>query len=240
VTQRSAIEQIEQLAKENDFIKRAYEAAKKAHEGQKRKSGEPYFNHPRAAAEYIAEWGLDETSIASALLHDTAEDTDYSIEKIKRDFGEEVAFIVDGVTKLGKIKYRGIERQVENLRKMILALSQDIRVIMVKLADRLHNMRTLNAVPPQKQKRIALETMEIYAPIAYRLGMQKISGELEDLAFPYLYPKEYRWLIENTKGKYGEREKYIEKVSRSIKNKPVHWLAFSMGSIYKTYKLVYS
>lgn len=203
---------IEKLIKENEMIRKAYEVAKSAHEGQKRKSGEPYFNHPLAAAEYIAEWGLDETSIISALLHDVAEDTDYSIEKIRAEFGEEAAFIVDGVTKLGKIKYRGVERQVENLRKMILALSQDIRVIIVKLADRLHNMKTLNAVPPQKQKRIALETMEIYAPIAYRLGMQKISGELEDLAFPYIYPQEYRWLIENTKGKYEEREKYIERV----------------------------
>jgi GTP diphosphokinase / guanosine-3',5'-bis(diphosphate) 3'-diphosphatase len=183
------------LIKDNETIRKAYDTAKLAHEGQKRKSGEPYFNHPLATAEYIAEWGLDETSIVSALLHDVAEDTDYSIEKIRAEFGEEVAFIVDGVTKLGKIKYRGVERQVENLRKMILALSQDIRVIIVKLADRLHNMKTLDAVPPQKQKRIALETMEIYAPIAYRI-----------------YPKEHRWLIENTKEKYEEREKYIEKV----------------------------
>ncbi len=203
---------IEKLIQESGAVKKAYDVAKAAHEGQKRKSGEPYFIHPLAAAEYIAEWGLDETSIISALLHDVAEDTDYSIEKIKSEFGEEVAFIVDGITKLGKIKYRGVERQVENLRKMILALSQDIRVIIVKLADRLHNMKTLDAVPPQKQKRIALETMEIYAPIAYRLGMQKISGELEDLAFPYIYPREYRWLIENTKEKYEERERYIEKV----------------------------
>lgn len=200
------------LIKDNETIRKAYDTAKLAHEGQKRRSGEPYFNHPLATAEYIAEWGLDETTIVSALLHDVAEDTNYSIDKIKEEFGEEVAFIVDGVTKLGKIKYRGVERQVENLRKMILALSQDIRVIIVKLADRLHNMKTLDAVPPQKQKRIALETMEIYAPIAYRLGMQKISGELEDLAFPYIYPREYRWLIENTKEKYEEREKYIEKV----------------------------
>ncbi len=203
---------IDKLVKENEFIRRAYNVAKKAHENQKRKSGEPYFNHVLAAGEFIAEWGLDQTSIAAALLHDVVEDTGYPLEKIEAEFGKEVAFIVDGVTKLGKIKYRGIERQVENLRKMILALSQDIRVIIVKLADRLHNMRTLSAVPPQKQKRIALETMEIYSPLAYRLGMQRISGELEDLAFPYIYPKEYRWLIDNTKEKYEEREKYINKV----------------------------
>ncbi|MBI3046320.1 MAG: bifunctional (p)ppGpp synthetase/guanosine-3',5'-bis(diphosphate) 3'-pyrophosphohydrolase [Candidatus Harrisonbacteria bacterium] len=203
---------IEKLIQANDFIRRAYNLAKSQHEGQKRNTNEPYFNHVLATAEFIAEWELDQTSIAAALLHDVVEDTNYPLEKIKSEFSEEVAFIVDGVTKLGKIKYRGVERQVENLRKMILALSQDIRVIIVKLADRLHNMRTLNAVPPQKQKRIALETMEIYAPLAYRLGMQKISGELEDLAFPYIYPKEYCWLIEHTKEKYGEREKYIEKV----------------------------
>ncbi len=203
---------IEQIIKENAFIKRAYDLAKKMHEGQKRQNGEPYFNHPLATAEYIAEWGLDQTSIAAALLHDVVEDTDYPLEQIKSEFGEEIAFIVDGITKLGKIKYRGVERQVENLRKMILALSHDIRVVIVKLADRMHNMKTLNAVPPQKQKRIALETMEIYSPLAYRLGMQKISGELEDLAFPYIYPQEYRWLIGNTKEKYEEREKYIEKL----------------------------
>lgn len=203
---------IEELIKTNDFIRRAYDLSKKQHEGQKRNTGEPYFNHVLVTAEFIAQWGLDQTTVAAALLHDVVEDTNYPLEKIKEEFNEDVAFIVDGVTKLGKIKYRGVERQVENLRKMILALSQDIRVVIVKLADRLHNMRTLNAVPPQKQKRIALETMEIYAPLAYRLGMQKISGELEDLAFPYIYPKEYRWLIENTKEKYEEREKYIERV----------------------------
>ncbi|MBI4991813.1 MAG: bifunctional (p)ppGpp synthetase/guanosine-3',5'-bis(diphosphate) 3'-pyrophosphohydrolase [Candidatus Harrisonbacteria bacterium] len=203
---------IQELIKNNDFIRRAYDLAKKQHEGQKRQTGDPYFNHVSQTAEFVAQWGLDQTAIAAALLHDTVEDTGYSLEKIKTEFGEEVSFLVDGVTKLGKIKYRGVERQVENLRKMILALSQDIRVIIVKLADRLHNMQTLNAVPPQKQKRIALETMEIYAPLAYRLGMQKISGELEDLSFPYIYPREYRWLIEHAKEKYEERERYTEKV----------------------------
>ncbi len=203
---------VEKLIKENEFIRKAYNLAEESHRGQKRKSGDPYLNHVLATAELVLEWGLDQTSIAAALLHDVVEDTEYPIEKIKSEFGDEVAFIVEGVTKLGKIKYRGIERQVENLRRMILALSQDIRVIIVKLADRLHNMRTLNALPPQKQKRIALETMEVYAPIAYRLGMQKISGDLEDISFPYIYPREYRWLIEHTKEKYEKREKYLEKV----------------------------
>lgn len=203
---------VENLIKENELIKKAYEVSKSAHQGQKRKSGEPYFTHVLATAELVAEWGLDPVSISSALLHDVVEDTNYPIEKIKKEFGDEVAFIVDGVTKLGKIKYRGVERQVENLRKMIIALSQDIRVIIIKLADRMHNMLTLKALPPQKQKRIALETMEIYSPIAYRLGMQRVSGELEDIAFPYIYPREYRWLIEHTKEKYEEREKYLEKI----------------------------
>ncbi|MEK7463123.1 MAG: RelA/SpoT family protein [Patescibacteria group bacterium] len=209
---------IENLIKENKNIKKAHDLAFKLHQKQKRENGEPYFNHVLTTAETIAEWGLDEDSIIAGLLHDTVEDTDYPLEKIKEEFGEEIAFLVDGVTKLGKIKYRGIERQVENLRKMMIALSQDLRVIIIKLADRLHNMTTLSALPPQKQKRIALETSEIYAPLAYRLGMQWISGELEDLAFPYIYPKEYRWLIENIKEKYDERAAYVEK-AKPILNK---------------------
>jgi GTP diphosphokinase / guanosine-3',5'-bis(diphosphate) 3'-diphosphatase len=210
---------IENLILENERIKKAYNLAEKVHKGQKRKDGEPYFNHVLATAETVAEWELDETSIIAGLLHDSVEDTDYSLEEIKKEFGEEVSFLVDGVTKLGKIKYRGTERQVENLLKMMLALSQDLRVIIIKLADRFHNMRTLSALPPQKQKRIALETSEIYAPLAYRLGMQWISGELEDLAFPYIYPKEYRWLIDNIKEKYEERFSYIDKTKPIIKEK---------------------
>ncbi|MBU6141968.1 RelA/SpoT family protein [Patescibacteria group bacterium] len=207
---------IDELIKTSDVIKRAYALSKKLHESQKRKTGEPYFNHAVATAENIAEWGLDEASIAAGLLHDTVEDTDYSLDQLRKDFGDEIAFLVDGVTKIGKIRYRGVERQVENLRKMILALSQDIRVVIIKLADRLHNMQTLGALPPQKQKRIALETMEIYSPIAYRLGMQRISGELEDLAFPFIYPQEYRWLLSHVKEKYEEREKYTDKVKPVI------------------------
>lgn len=196
----------------NGVAARAFEFAKKAHHGQKRKNGEPYFNHSLAAADYVSEWGMNETTVAAALLHDVAEDTAFTLENIRKEFGEEIKFLVDGVTKLGSIKYRGIEAQVENIRKMILALSQDIRVIIIKLADRLHNMKTLGALPPQKQKRIALETMEIYAPLAYRLGMQKITGELEDLAFPYIYPQEYRWLTNSMKERYEEREAYLKKV----------------------------
>jgi GTP pyrophosphokinase len=205
---------VKEFAEKNptSLIGRAYNLSKHAHANQKRKSGEPYFIHPLSAAQYVADWKLDEQSIAAALLHDVVEDTSYPLSKIREEFGEEVAFLVDGVTKLGRIKYRGIETQVENLRKMILALSEDIRVIIIKLADRLHNMRTLSALPHEKQKRIALETMDIYAPLAYRLGMQHLSGELEDLAFPYIYPQEYKWIIKNVKDRYEERERYLERV----------------------------
>lgn len=207
---------LQEFLKNNPLVKNAYEFAKAAHRGQKRKNGEPYFNHSVATAEAVAEWGLDEATVAAGLLHDVVEDTPHTLDEVKQNFGEEVAFLVDGVTKIGMVRYRGIEGKVENLRKFILYLSQDIRVILVKLADRLHNMKTLYAVHPQKQKRIALETMEIYAPLAYRLGMQKLSGELEDLAFPYIYPEEYKWLIANVKERYEEREKYAQRFKPSI------------------------
>ncbi len=194
------------------LVARAYEFARKAHQGQKRKNGEPYFTHVLAAADSVLEWGLDQETAAAALLHDVVEDTPHTIQELRDNFGEEVAFLVDGVTKIGKVRYRGVEAKVENLRKFILYLSQDMRVILVKLADRLHNMKTLYAVQQQKQKRIALETMEIYAPLAYRLGMQKLSGELEDLAFPYIYPEEHKWLVAHVKERFEERERYAQKL----------------------------
>lgn len=225
----------------SELVKKAYNFAKHAHASQKRKNGEPYVTHCIAAAESIAEWGLDEPTMAAALLHDVIEDTGHSVEEIKKEFGEEVAFLVDGVTKIGKVRYRGIEAKVENLRKFILYLSQDIRVILVKLADRLHNMKTLYALPPHKQKRIALETMDIYAPLAYRLGMQKLSGELEDLAFPYLYPQEYKWLIENVKERFEERERYANKlkpiIEKELKNNEVEMIR--MDSRAKRYTSLY-
>ncbi len=195
----------------------AFNFAQKAHRGQKRKSGEPYFIHSFNTALKVSQWRLDIPSIAAALLHDVAENTKYTIEDIEKEFGEEISFLVDGVTNLGRLKYRGVEKRAENLRKMILAISQDVRVIIIKLADRLHNMRTLAAVPLNKQKRIAMETTEIYAPLAYRLGMQAVAGELEDLAFFYIYPQEYKWLTQNIKEKYEERQQYIEKVKPIIK-----------------------
>ncbi|MEX2032932.1 MAG: RelA/SpoT family protein [Candidatus Colwellbacteria bacterium] len=200
------------LQSKSDLIQGAYAFAEKAHAGQKRKSGDPYFNHCLKTAEELARWKLDETTIAAGLLHDVIENTDYTAEEIEQKFGPEIKRLVEGVTKLGTVKYRGVETQVENLRKLILAMAEDIRVILIKLADRLHNMRTLSALPPTKQKRIALETMEIYAPLAYRLGMQKLSGELEDLSFPYVYPTEYRWLLASVKGRYEKREAFLMKI----------------------------
>mgnify|MGYP001592312588 CR=1 FL=1 len=201
---------------EINLIKRAFDFAEKSHQGQKRKSGEPYFNHVYAAALKITQWRLDVSTIAAALLHDVVE-SGVALDELKKEFGEEVAYLVEGVTKLGNLKYRvPEEQQAENLRKMLLAISQDIRVIIVKLADRLHNMKTLKFLAAPKQKRISLETFEIYAPLAYRLGMTSLAGELEDLAFPFLYPKEYDWLTENIKERYEERQKYLEKVKEAI------------------------
>ncbi len=208
----------------NGLIARAYAFAERAHKGQLRKSGEPYFNHPRATAEILHEWHLDDATIAAGLLHDTVEDTGVPLETVRKEFGDEVAFLVDGVTKLGHIKYRGeqgtaeaaAQSKAENLRKMVLALSEDLRVVFIKLADRLHNMRTLGALPPAKQRRIALETDEIYAPLAYRLGMHNLSGELQDMAFPYLYPQEYRLLLSTSKEHYEERMKYLEEIKPQV------------------------
>ncbi len=205
---------VKELARKESqgVVAKAYAFAMAAHKSQHRKTGEPYFNHSLATADTLHEWHLDEDTIAAGLLHDTVEDTGIPLETIKKEFGEDIAFLVDGVTKLGHIKYRGAEGKAENLRKMILALSRDLRVIFIKLADRLHNMRTLQALPPAKQKRVAMETDEIYAPLAYRLGMHNLSGELEDLAFPFLHPREYRWLLAAAKEQYKERLAYLERM----------------------------
>lgn len=206
------MKKIETLKNESPLVAQAYEFSKRAHESQRRVSGEPYFNHCVATAQNLLDWKLDETTIAAGLLHDVIEDTNISLEEVKEKFGEEIAFLVNGVTRLGKIKYRGREVQAETLRKMVLAMAEDLRVVLIKLADRRHNMQTLKVLPPQKQKRIAQETMEIYSPLAYRLGMQRLSGELEDLAFPHIYPREYRWLLENVADRYEQREKYLRKI----------------------------
>ncbi len=209
---------VKELAKKNPqgAVGRAYALAEKAHAKQKRQNGEPYFKHVLATAEILNKWSLDEQTIIAGLLHDTVEDTGLPLGEIEKKFGEDVAFLVDGITKLGRIKYRGAQTKLENMRKMILALSRDLRVVFIKLADRLHNMRTLGALPPAKQERIAMETDEIYAPLAYRLGMQNVSGELHDLAFPYLHPDEERWLNKIAAPHYEAGEKYLAKVRPAL------------------------
>lgn len=206
----------ERAPEDLELIRRAYDFAEKAHGGQKRKSGEPYIVHPLSVAMRLAEMRLDSATIAAALLHDVCEDTGCTIEEIKKSFGDEIAFIVDGVTKLGRIKYKGTERSAESLRKMFLAIAEDVRIVLLKLVDRLHNMETLQYVAPEKRRRIALETLEIYAPLAYRLGIGELKGKLEDLAFPYVYPQEYAWLMETLKDKFEERRLYVERLKPRV------------------------
>jgi GTP pyrophosphokinase len=197
---------------DKQLIERAFNFAKKAHEGQKRASGDPYFIHAYNTALTLMGWKLDAETIVAGLLHDVAEDTPVGIENIKKEFGENVGFLVDGVTKLGKIKYHGKEDQAENLRKMFLAMAEDIRVVLIKLADRIHNMQTLQHLPPDKQMRIAKETLEIYAPLGYRLGMGELKGMLEDLCFPFVYPDEYKRLVKLLGNKFEETTRYLERV----------------------------
>ena len=197
-----------------DLVQRAYAFAAKAHDGQLRRSGDPYVVHPLGVATTIAELKLDVPSICAGLLHDCVEDTSATTQEITESFGGEIAFLVEGVTKLGKIPWNTKEeRQAENFRKMLLAMARDIRVILIKLADRTDNMRTLDAMPPEKQERIARETMEIYAPLANRLGIQWIKVELEDLSFKYLYPREYDSVAKRVTDYHRERQKYIDEVS---------------------------
>ncbi len=202
------------------LIQRAYEVAEKAHKDQKRVSGEAYIIHPLHVAEILTELHMDEPTIAAALLHDVVEDTTYTGEQMKELFGEEVAMLIDGVTKLGRIKYKSKEEvQLENYRKMFLAMAKDIRVIMIKLADRLHNMRTLKYMRADKQQRIARETIEIYAPLANRLGISNIKWELEDLCLRYLEPETYYDLVENVKQKRKERQAFIDEGIEQIRKK---------------------
>lgn len=195
------------------LIERAYHFSEKAHTGQIRRSGDPYILHPLGVAAILAELQLDLPTIATALLHDTVEDTSVNLADVEKAFGPTVARLVDGVTKISLMKFRNThEKQGENIRKMIVAMGKDVRVVVVKLADRLHNMRTLNHMPPDKQTRIALETLDIYAPLASRLGINSIKVELEDLSFRYAYPEAYYGLVQKVARKKREREKYIEDV----------------------------
>ena len=199
------------------LIERAYLVAAEGHQGQTRVSGEPYINHPLQVAEILAELHLDDETIAAAILHDVVEDTLFTLEEVEDMFGSEIAYLIDGVTKLGKIPFKSKEeQQLETYRKMFLAMAKDIRVIMIKLADRLHNMRTLKYMREDKRQRIARETMEIYAPLANRLGISSIKWELEDLSLRYLEPEIYYDLVENVKQKRKERQNFISEAVRQI------------------------
>lgn len=203
-----------------DLLRLACDFAQNAHKGQKRQTGEPYIEHSFHTAFILAQIKADLSTIIAGLLHDVPEDTEHSIEEVEKDFGKEVADLVRGVTKIGKIKYRGVERYVESLRKMFLSMSTDLRVILIKFADRLHNLRTLDALPEDKRRRIAQETLEIYAPIAGLLGIWRLKWQMEDLSFKYLFPEEfkkieYKFEVE----KRAERNQYIQRIKNILNKK---------------------
>ncbi len=216
---RGLLSKIDQLGGDIDkeVIIRAYNLANGAHKGQMRLSGEPYVSHPIEVASILVDIGMDTNTVAAGLLHDVVEDSEFTYEDIEREFGHEVAELVEGVTKLGKIEYKSREEeQADNVRKMVLAMSQDIRVVVIKLADRLHNMRTLRFKSQEKQKEKAKEVFDIYAPLAHRLGMFRIKWELEDLAFRYMNPSEYYDLVDDIAEKRVEREEYIQRIMAEI------------------------
>ena len=201
-------------------ITRAYEVAATAHAEQFRKSGERYINHPVAVARIVAELGLDETTVSAALLHDAVEDTTVTLDDVQREFGEEIAAIVDGVTKLERIRFDSKEeQQAATMRKMLVAMAKDLRVLIIKLSDRLHNMRTIAAFPEQKQRRTAQETLDIYAPLAHRLGMQEMKQQLEDLAFSSLHPKRYAEIDHMVSTRSPERDEYLDDVLDQVRRR---------------------
>lgn len=206
---------------DRDLVSRAYAFAENAHEGQKRYSGEPYLNHLAHVARMLAEIGMEAHTVAAGLLHDTIEDTNVTPEELQKEFGDEIFFLVQGVTKLGSVRYYGSDRHNESLRKLFVATSQDIRVLIIKLIDRLHNMQTLQYVPQEKQLRIARETLEIYVPVTHRLGMGRIRKELEDLAFPYVYPEEFKRVTDLTKHIMKKSEEALEKSRKALQKRLV-------------------
>ena len=231
---------------EIDRIKKAYFLAKDAHRTQFRRSGEPYIMHPVAVARILAEMNMDSTTVCAALLHDVVEDTDYTLDDIKRLFGDEIALLVDGVTKLGDITQNASkeEQQSENVRKMFLAMSKDIRVIIIKLADRVHNMRTLEHMPEEKRRYKARETLEIYAPLAHRLGIRRFKEELEDLAIRFLDPVAYHEIEKNLKAQVDSQQDFIEKIKSEIekritKDVPNAYITARIKSVHGIYRKTY-
>src|SRR5450432_3918121 len=203
-----------------ELVRKAYEFSQKQHSVQQRASGKPYLVHPLEVALVLAEMKLDTVAIAAGLLHDSVEDTSVTIVDIRKEFGEQVAHIVEGVTKISKIDFATREEaQAENLRKMMLAMVDDIRVVLIKLADRLHNMRTLEHLSPERQQKIAKETLEIYGPIAHRLGMGKIRGELEDLGFRYLDPLTHQQVHDAVESRRKQGEQFLAKVQQTVADK---------------------
>jgi GTP diphosphokinase / guanosine-3',5'-bis(diphosphate) 3'-diphosphatase len=219
------IRQLQELMKDKytasdiKLVTKAFEFADEAHHGQKRATGEDYIEHSLQTAKNIAELNLPTAMVIAGILHDVPEDTERTLEDVKKRFGADIAKMVEGITKLSRIKYRGIDRYVENLRKMFVAMAQDIRVILVKFADRLHNLQTLYALPADKQKRIAMESLEIYAPIANRLGIGELQSKLEDAAFKYAYPDEFIKIEQLIKNNFPIKKKTLNNMIRKIKNK---------------------
>src|ERR1700741_5121471 len=207
-------------SKDVDQIEQAYAVARAAHSGQYRQSGEPYITHPLAVAKILAEWHLDAQALMAALLHDVVEDTPTTKAEIAKKFGKQVADLVDGVSKIDRIEFATLQQaQAENFRKMLLAMARDVRVILIKLADRLHNMRTLDAVHAEKQERVAKETLEIYAPIANRLGLSSLYYELEDLGFRYMHPNRFKVLDKALRKARGNRRDAVGKIQEAIQER---------------------
>ncbi|MDP2630442.1 MAG: RelA/SpoT family protein [Candidatus Uhrbacteria bacterium] len=225
-----------------DLIRLAYDFAENAHQGQKRKTGEDYIKHPLRTAHYLANLKVDEPTIIAALLHEVPDLTGISFEEIGRNFGQDVGALTEGVSKLGHVKYRGVDRYVENLRKMFVSIAQDVRIILIKFAGRIHNLETLYILPPEKQLRIAREVLEIYSPIADRLGIAYLRGELEDRAFPYVYPEEYKKLRAELDPYLEQKEQYLVRIGGLLEDHlhearvPVQSISSRVKRFYSTYQ----